>query len=154
MSDAGDKPLPDSPPETPKVGSTKSGRTARDLPRTMRQIATRLRRNFAEEIVADPRKFKKRAVHYLKRHLPPFPGRPPEASLTRAIELCKEGLEWKQIYPLCIPGHSELPPAVRRQAESNLRGACRSRRNAAKRRNGRGQDSRPPLPAFTPPRAG
>ena len=133
MSDAGDKPLPDSPPLAPKVGSSKPRRTARDLPRTMRQIATRLRRDFAEEIVVDPKKFKKRAVHYLKRHLPPFPGRPPEASLTRAIELRKEGLEWKQVYPLCIPGHSGMPAAVRRQAESNLRGACRSRRNAAKR---------------------
>ena len=134
MSDAGDKPIPDSPPVAPEVGSNKPRRTARDLPRAMRRIGARLRRDFADEIAEDSRQFKKRAVHYLKRHLPPFPGRPPEASLTRAIELRKEGFEWKQIYPLCIPGHSRLPAAVRRQAESNLRGACRSRRNAAKRR--------------------
>ncbi|MGA2327058.1 MAG: hypothetical protein ABSH05_12320 [Bryobacteraceae bacterium] len=109
-------------------------RKQKDLARTMRRIGARLQRDFAEQIAQDRRKFKKRAVHYLKRCLPPFPGRPPEASSTRAIELRKAGLEWRQIYPLCIPGHSEMPPAVRRQAESNLRAACRSRRNAAKRR--------------------
>ena len=119
------------------VGSGKARRAEPDLARSMRQVGARLRRDFAEQIAQDARRFKKRAVQYLKRQLPPHPGRPPEASLTRAIELHREGKEWKQIYPVCIPGHSGLPPAIRRQAESNLRGACRSRRNAAKRRRRR-----------------
>jgi hypothetical protein len=109
-------------------------RGQKDLARVIHQFGARLRRDFAPQVSEDPRKFKKRAVHYLRRCLPPFPGRPPEASLTRAIELYKAGVEWKEIYPQCIPDHSQMPPAVRRQAESNLRAACRSRRNAAKRR--------------------
>jgi hypothetical protein len=138
MSDGENKALPPIPDPAPEpVGSGKPRRTERDqkdLDRTMRQIAARLRRDFAPQIFEDPRKFKKRAVHYLRRSLPPFPGRPREASLTKAIELHKAGLEWKAIYPQCIPDHSQMPPAVRRQTESNLRAACRSRRNAAKRR--------------------
>jgi hypothetical protein len=138
MSDGENKALPSAPDPAPEpVGSGKPSGTERkqkDLARAMRQIGARLRRDFAEQIEQDRRKFKKRAIHYLKRCLPPFPGRPPEASLTKAIELRNAGMEWKAIYPQCIPDHSQLPPAVRRQAESNLRAACRSRRNAAKRR--------------------
>jgi len=46
----------------------------------------------------------------------------------------KHDQDWKQIYPQCIPNYSILDPAVRRQAESNLRAAIRARRNAARRR--------------------
>lgn len=138
MSDAGNKSLPDSRPPVPEgVGSGKpqrAGRSPKDLARAIRQFGARLRRDFADQIAENAREFKKLVVHDLKRSLPPHSGRPPEASLTKAIELHNEGLEWKAIYPQCIPGHSQMPPAVRRQAESNLRGACRSRRNAAKRR--------------------
>ncbi|MGO9093821.1 MAG: hypothetical protein ACLQGV_01235 [Bryobacteraceae bacterium] len=66
-----------------------------------------------------------RTIHYLKRCFPPCPGRPPEATLTKAIELRREGMEWEAIYPFRIPYLSQTAPAVRRQAESNLRGACR-----------------------------
>jgi len=100
----------------------------------MRQIAARLRREFSQRIARDPRKFKRLAVYYLKSYLPPGPGRPPEKDTTKAMQLCKRGLEWKEIYPQCIPDHTQLTPAVRRQEESKLRGACRSRRNTAKRR--------------------
>ena len=139
MNDGDNKalpPIPDPAPEPVGIGTPHSGGHARakDLARTMRQIGVRIRRDYGPQISEDPRKFKKRAVHYLKRSLPPFPGRPREASLTKAIELHKADMEWRAIYPQCIPGHSEMPPAVRRQAESNLRAACRSRRNAAKRR--------------------
>jgi hypothetical protein len=141
MSDAESKevpPAPDALPKTVDFGKPDAAsRVQKDLARTMRQFAARLRRDFAPQIAEDPRKFKKRAVHHLRRSLPPFPGRPPEAFLTRALDFRKEGMEWRRIYPLCIPGHAEMPPAVRRQAESNLRAACRSRRNAAKRRTRR-----------------
>ena len=100
----------------------------------MQQTAARLRRDFAPRIAQDPRKFKRLAVSYLKNYLPPGPGRPPEDAITKAMQLRKQGLEWKQIYPQCIPDHAQPIPAVRRQAESKLRGACRSRRNTARRR--------------------
>jgi hypothetical protein len=104
------------------------------LTRTMQQIAAGLKRRFPSLIAQDPKKFKKQAVYLLKRHLPPGPGRPAEDAITRAIELRKQGLGWKEIYQQCIPDQSQLPPASRRMARDNLRAACRSRRNAAKRR--------------------
>jgi hypothetical protein len=104
------------------------------LARIMQQTAARLRRDFAPRIAQDQRKFKRQAVFFLKRFLPPGPGRPAGDTVTEAIKLRKQGLEWKQIYPKCIAGHAQLIPAVRRQAEYNLRGVCRSRRNTARRR--------------------
>jgi len=104
------------------------------LAQAMRQIAGRLCCDFAAPIEQDPQEFKAQAVFYLRRHLPPGPGRPSEDAITKAINLRKQGVAWKQIYPQCIPDHSQLPPAVRRQAEENLRAARRSRRNAKKRR--------------------
>ncbi len=117
--------------------SGKAGPKRKDLEREMRQVAARLRRDFADEIPADPKGFKKRATHYLKRYLPPCAGRPAEASITEAIRMRKEGRTWSEVYPLAIPCHRRLDPPVRRQAESNLRAAVRSRRNATKRRKRR-----------------
>lgn len=104
---------------------------------TVQRFAARLRRDFAPVIARDPKKFKRQVVFFLKRELPPGPGRPAEDATTRAIALRKQHVEWKAIYPQCIPHHSELPPAERRLAEQNLRAAPRSRRNAARRRKRR-----------------
>jgi hypothetical protein len=94
----------------------------------VKRFAVRLRREYEAEITRDARGFKKRVVTIVRRNLPPFAGRPSEEAITRAISLRKQGCEWKAIYPQCIPRHASLPPAVRRQAESNLRAACRKRR--------------------------
>ena len=105
-----------------------------DLDRTVRRFAAKLRSAYAEEIGHAPRKFKKRVVTLLRRNLPPFAGRPSETSITVAMKLLQEGSAWGEIYPQVIAGHSSMEPAVRRQAESNLRAAVRSRRNARRRR--------------------
>lgn len=101
------------------------------------RFAKRLLRLHPDEITRDPRKFKRRAVAILRRKLPPFAGRPAEESITRAAALRAQAREWREIYPICILNHTSLTAADRRQAESNLRAALRSRRNAAKRRNAR-----------------
>ena len=107
---------------------------------TIRQFAKRLRQNYASEITADPWGFKRKAKRLLGLYLPPGPGRPPEPAISKAIELRRQGQEWKQIYPQVIPRHSELDPIQRRYEESNLRSATRSRRNAARRRGRRGEE--------------
>jgi hypothetical protein len=117
------------------VGFGKPGPHAgRDLDRAMRRIAAMLQRDFARQIAENAKVFKKRVVHKLKLYLPPGPGRPAEASITKAVELRKLGLDWMQIYPQCIPNHAQLDPPTRRMAELNLRAARRSRLNTARRR--------------------
>src|SRR5262249_59022829 len=59
-------------------------RSNENLDRSIRQIAARLKRDFAAEIARDAAAFKRRAVHRLKLHLPPGSGRPCLASVTRA----------------------------------------------------------------------
>lgn len=151
-----------SPPAAPDVqeqatASVVAGlaRKRTDLGQVVGQFSSQLRRDFASEIAADPKGFKKRVVHWLRRSLPPFAGRPSEASITNAINLRLRGETWKQVYPQLIPSHSAMDAAVRRLAESNLRAAVRSRRNARRRRKHRRQSSaEAKLALNVPPRQG
>jgi len=106
-----------------------------NLERDVKQFTARLQRRYPDQIAADPKAFKKRARGLVGRNLPPFAGRPMEESINQAAELRKQEHEWKEIYPLVIPDHARLDAALRRQAESNLRAALRSRRNARRRRS-------------------
>jgi hypothetical protein len=107
----------------------------------VKRFATRIRRKYASQLTDDhaARAVKKKACSLLRRNLPPFAGHPKEDSITRAIELRKLGLKWKEVYPEVIPKHALLHPAVRRMTESNLRAAVRSRRNARARRKREGE---------------
>ena len=138
MSNNRKKALPPSAeplPKTSDIGRREKRRPEQlTLDRTMRQVAIDLKRRFPLQISQEPRQFKKKAVYYLKCYLPPGPGRPAEEAVTKAIELRKQGQDWKQIYPQCICNHSQLLPAARRVAEGNLRAARRARGNAARRR--------------------
>lgn len=117
------------------VGCGKPTRSSENLDRAIRQIAARLKRDFADEIARDAAAFKRRAVHRLRLHLPPGPGRPCLGSVTQAAEMRAQGKPWKDIYPACIPGHATMDPASRQVAQWNLRNAVRSRRNARRRRS-------------------
>jgi hypothetical protein len=116
------------------------------LAKRIKEIAARLRRDFAAYIAGDPKKFKREAVRYLKLYLPPGPGRPQEDAITTAIKLRKQRVNWKEIYAQCIPDHSKMLPAIRRLAEQNLRAARRSRLNAARRT--RRREKKSPLGSF------
>ena len=102
-----------------------------------KQFAKRLRKMFVGEISSDPRAFKKSVIEILRRHLPPFAGRPTEESVTVAAMLRMQGRDWPEVYRLVIPAYAHLDPGTRGQAQSNLRSAIRSRRNARKRRKPR-----------------
>ena len=102
--------------------------------REVKRFAKRLCKVFAGDIGSDARTFKKRVIEILRRHLPPLAGRPTEESITMAATLRGQGREWQEVYRLVISGHSDLDPATRRQMESNLRSAIRSRRNARNKR--------------------
>ena len=132
MSDGESKALPPHPEPAPK--GLGFGARPLDLERAVSLFAARLRRNHAEEIRRDARKFKRRVVSILRRKMPPFAGRPTGKAITRAIELRKQCQTWQDIYPQCISDHAGLDPAERRQAESNLRAAIKSRRNSVQRR--------------------
>lgn len=128
------KPSGSGSPESSGFGPLSNGKSALSIERETKCFTNRLKRNYAAEIAADPKAFKKRVVTCIRRGLPPFAGRPNEEAITLAIGLRKARLPWKEIYPQCITGHCGLSLAERRQAENNLRAACRSRKNARRRR--------------------
>jgi hypothetical protein len=113
------------------------------LKRRMKQIAARLRREFAAEIERAPPGFKRRAARLLKTLLPPRPGRPCDDNITRAIELRSEEKAWKEVYPICIPAYETLERDARYWAQLRLRDAVRSRRNTQKRRKSQTDFSSP-----------
>ena len=132
---------------------------AGDLEQAVKRLAVRLRLEQAGEVRSDAKGFKNRVCGLLRRNLPPFTGRPTEDSITTAAEFRKQNRQWKEIYPLVIPGHAALDPPVRRQAESNLRAALRSRRNARRRRIQQRsfiaeETPSPNVPPGSPPKSG
>ena len=105
-----------------------------DLRATVRKFAARLRQRYASEIERDPRVFKRRVVFYLKRSLPPGPGRPCEEAVSKAVELRAQGKSWREIYPACLPGFAALDSTARQLNQSRLRSAVRSRQTSRRRR--------------------
>lgn len=97
-------------------------------------FASLLKIHFANLISEDPTEFKKVVLHLVRRELPPGRGRPCDDAVTRASDLLATGKPWQKIYPSCIPDFKYLDPASRQVAQSRLRCAVRSRRNARKRR--------------------
>jgi len=123
------------PGSKPSVfGPSSTGTPALSIEQEAKRFTNRLRREFADLIHVDAKTFKKCVMSCVRRGLPPFVGRPNDEAITRAIELCKQGIPWKEIYPQCIINHAGLSLAERRQAEGNLRAARRSRKNAHRRR--------------------
>jgi hypothetical protein len=133
-------------PAGPGVGRSIRKRPARKrrphwkkiLDRAVEDFAYRLREFFAPQMADDARarEFKKYAVLRLKTNLPPGPGRPPDAAITKAIQLRDQGTSWDGVSEACIPGFAELPRGKRQVLKSQLRDRCRSRRNTARRRKG------------------
>lgn len=117
---------------------------AASVEREVRRFTARLKHHFGAEIERDPAAFKRRALHALRIHLPPGPGRPCLQPVTRAIEMRAQRKPWSEIYPACIPDFASLERASRRVAQWTLRNAARARRNATKRRKRRAQFSAPP----------
>jgi hypothetical protein len=126
--------VPDAPPGAPEP-SVFGRASERDCAHEAKRFAKRISKLFASEIASDPRGFKKQLTQTIKRNLPPFPGRPTEQSITLAAKLKAGDTGWRDIYPVVIPDHAQMDPPTRRVAESNLRSAIRSRRNARRRRN-------------------
>src|SRR5579864_1447478 len=74
---------------------------AKGLDRAIRRFADRLKQDFSQQIGEDAKGFKKLVLRRIRSYLPPGPGRPVEAAVTKAVELRKQGLDWKQIYTQC-----------------------------------------------------
>mgnify|MGYP001590472797 CR=1 FL=1 len=127
------------------------GDFVKELGPTIRQFAKRLRHDYAAGISADPRRFKKRVVRLLRIHLPPFPGRPRKETITRALELHRQGTPWSEIYSQCIPNYGSLQWRERRVKIARLQNAVRARKRldpkAAPRKNPKADISRQKNPA-------
>jgi len=127
-------PTSDSGPQSSGFGPFSTGTHVLSIEQEAKRFTRRLRREFGALIQMDAKTFKKCVMSCVRRGLPPFVGRPSDDAITRAIELRKQGLPWKEIYQQCISNHACLPPAERHQTQIKLRDACRSRKNARRRR--------------------
>ena len=106
-------------------------RAVSDLSRTVRQFVSRLLDEFSADIEKDPSRFKHQVVQLLKAELPPGPGRPRGAGISRAAEMREEGRAWREVYAECLVDKSGGPES-RQVIQSRLRSAVRARRNSRK----------------------
>ena len=94
-------------------------RESESLEQIVQDFAVRLKHDFATEIERDPRGFKRRVIRTLNSELPPRPGRPCIAVVSRAVEMRARGQSWQQIYAVCLASDEE--PSFRQLAQSRLR---------------------------------
>lgn len=118
---------------------SKTGRRPRwkaVVDRAVQDLTSRLKEQHGQLLADDDhaREFKKYIVRRIKADLPPGPGRPPNAAITKAMQLRDQGVSWGDVCLECIPDFNELPIGKRQVLKSELRSRCRSRRNTARRR--------------------
>ena len=99
------------------------------------RFARRLCRRFPEAFTRpNATRGKKEVISQIRIALPPHPGRPRKAYVTRACELRDFATPWHEIYAQCIPRFAALSWSERRLEIARLRNAVRARRVPDRRR--------------------
>jgi hypothetical protein len=70
---------------------------------------------------------KKKVIRWIRSALPPHPGRPLDPAISLACKLRRKGMEWPEIYRLCIPNFDCLHWGERRKKLRSLRNSYRGR---------------------------
>jgi hypothetical protein len=89
--------------------------------RAVRKFTADLQRDYAAEIAADPREFKKLVLRLVRRELPPRRGRPTSPQIDAAIQLLRAGKTVRDVLRVQIPGFDALDAYGRYLAEKGLR---------------------------------
>ena len=105
-------------------------RESESVEQIVQDFDERLKHDFATEIESDTLGFNRRVIRALNSELPPRPGRPCIAVVSRAVEMRARGQSWQQIYAVCLASDEE--PSFRQLAQSRLRSAVRARRKRKK----------------------
>ncbi len=103
------------------------------LQQVVRQFGEMLKRDFADQMVRDPAGFKKQVVRFIRRELPPRPGRPNDPQLDAALLMVEHGKTVREVLRHRIPGFDSLDAYTRYLAAKGLRAAITRRRRS--RRN-------------------
>ncbi len=102
--------------------------TTQKLEHLLCGLAVRLKREFADQISHDPAIFKKQVIRFIRRELPPKPGRPNDPRIDAAARLVEQGKSVKAVLRIQIRGFDKLDPYERYLAEKGLRAAISRRR--------------------------
>jgi hypothetical protein len=123
-------PLQGVPKGPPEFRNSRAGPTTVEALRLQTErFARRLSRRYPEAFTyANAQTTKEEVIRQIRIALPPHPGRPRKASVTRACELKRGGAAWRDIYAQCIPGYGALKWRDRRLEIARLRNAVRARR--------------------------
>lgn len=95
----------------------------KDLEPAVRGFVESLRRNFAGELVRDPREFKKRVLRLIRRELPLKKGRPPSPEIEAALTMLRQGKSVRDVLRAQISGFDEFDVYGRYLAEKAFRQA-------------------------------
>jgi hypothetical protein len=99
-----------------------------DVDTAIRDFAAKLKRDFPEELTADARGFKKRAMRLLRRELPPGRGRPTDPQLDAAARMVNQGRPIRDVVRWLVPGYDQMDTTGRYLTAKGLRAALARRR--------------------------
>jgi hypothetical protein len=95
------------------------------------EFASFLKLQFADQIIRDPRIFKKTVLRLVRRELPPKRGRPNDPRLDAAARMVNDQRKSvKDVLRIQVPGFDELDTYGRYLAEKGLRAALARRRKS------------------------
>jgi hypothetical protein len=97
------------------------------------EFASFLKANFAENITADPRAFKKAVLRLVRRELPPRRGRTNDPRLDAATRMVQVGMSIRDVLRTQVPGYDEMDRYSRYLSEKGLRAAIARRRRQTSR---------------------
>lgn len=102
-------------------------KVTKDVGSAKRDPAAKLKRDFPEELTADARGFKKRAVRVLRRELPPGRGRPTDPQLDAAARMVDERKPIRDVVRWFFPDYDRMDTVGRYLTAKGLRAALARR---------------------------
>lgn len=117
------------------MAKNKQTRAMERLTRQIQDFTGQLREKFRQEILTNPRDFKKQVLHAIRRELPPGRGRPASPRIEAAIEMLRQGKTVSEVLQGQIEGFDQVDAYGRYLMEKALRQAMARRRQRRPKRN-------------------
>lgn len=110
------------------MAKNKQTRAMERLTRQIRDFTGQLSEKFRQEILSNPRDFKKQVLGAIRRELPPGRGRPASPQVDAAIAMLRQGKTVREVLHTQVEGFEQVDAYGRYLMEKALRQAMARRR--------------------------
>ena len=124
------------------MAKNKQTRVTERLTRQIQDFTGQLRQKFRQEMLSNPRDFKKQVLNAIRRELPPGRGRPASPQIEAAIAMLRQGKTVREVLQEKVKGFEQVDAYGRYLMEKALRQAMARRRQRRPKRNSFEQSER------------